>query len=155
MRKCTICDEPLVNGENWTASRRRHQCSSCRRSRWQSEEWFLMVKSRARGKDIVFELEPGDLIIPDRCPVLGLPLRRHVGKGTRRDSPTIDRRDPALGYVPGNVRVVSHLANDIKGRLTPAEAMRAVFDPTRPANRVRPELFMERLKVAVWLNYGR
>ena len=42
-------------------------------------------------------------------------------------SPTLDRIVPSLGYVPGNVVVISHKANSIKSNATAAE-IRAVAD---------------------------
>ena len=56
-----------------------------------------------------------DVAIPDVCPVLGIPLRRNVGRiGPSDNSPTLDKIVPSLGYVPGNVAVISHRANSIK-----------------------------------------
>ena len=36
------------------------------------------------------------------------------GQGPSNDSPSIDRMKPDLGYVPGNVRIVSQKANRLK-----------------------------------------
>lgn len=47
--------------------------------------------------------------------------------GKHHGSPTLDRLVPDLGYVPGNVLVVSELANSIKSDATPAQ-IRAVAD---------------------------
>jgi hypothetical protein len=58
-----------------------------------------------------------DIVIPSRCPVFGFPLK--VARGQRADnSPSLDRVVPKLGYVPGNVIVVSWLANRIKSNAT-------------------------------------
>lgn len=65
-------------------------------------------------------------MIPDRCPVLGIPLR--PGDGVSHDgSPQLDRLVPELGYVSGNVAVISRLANTIKQNATPQQ-IRAVAD---------------------------
>jgi hypothetical protein len=54
--------------------------------------------------------------IPEYCediPWIKLVFR--VGHGERRDdSPSLDRIDSSLGYIPGNVRIISWLANRIK-----------------------------------------
>jgi len=56
----------------------------------------------------------------NRCPVLGIPFRRALGShGSRADSATLDRLDPSRGYVPGNVLVVSALANRIRNDASP------------------------------------
>ncbi|MGE3333610.1 MAG: hypothetical protein AB7I36_08200 [Rhodospirillaceae bacterium] len=54
-----------------------------------------------------------DIVIPKTCPVLGIDIRLSNG-GFNDNSPTLDRVDNALGYVPGNVVVVSWRANRIK-----------------------------------------
>jgi len=52
------------------------------------------------------------LLAPMRCSATGLPLMRGEGIGsTGALSPTLDRIVPALGYVPGNVRLVCHAFN--------------------------------------------
>ena len=66
--------------------------------------------------------------MPDCCPVLGIKLERNRDKcGPGPGSPTLDRIVPSLGYVPGNVVVISHKANSIKSNATAAE-IRAVAD---------------------------
>jgi hypothetical protein len=75
-----------------------------------------------------FSLTKNDIVIPTHCPVLGIPLKHGVGRnGMHLGSPTIDRLTPDLGYVPGNILVVSYLANSIKSEATPAQ-IRAVAD---------------------------
>jgi hypothetical protein len=56
-----------------------------------------------------------DIVIPTYCPALGIKLKAAVGVKSNRDlSPSLDRIDPSKGYVPGNVQVISYLANKIK-----------------------------------------
>lgn len=63
-----------------------------------------------------------DFTIPSHCPVLGVPLRTSRGRsGPSGDTPSLDKIVPALGYVPGNVVVVSYRANFIKSDATPEE----------------------------------
>lgn len=64
-------------------------------------------------------------MIPIFCPVLGLPLYRNSGGAAQGpNSPSIDRINPALGYVRGNVKVISSKANAIKSNATPEELLR-------------------------------
>lgn len=72
------------------------------------------IKSKCKQKDIPFKITEQDVNIPDVCPVLGIPLRFNVGLSNNDDSPSIDRIIPHLGYVPGNIVVVSRRANKIK-----------------------------------------
>ena len=60
-----------------------------------------------------FDIEVSDIVIPETCPVLGIPLFKGVGKQTR-NSPTLDRIDTTKGYVKGNVAVISLRANSLK-----------------------------------------
>jgi hypothetical protein len=64
-----------------------------------------------------------DIAIPDHCPILGMKLERGLDGGLD-NSPSLDRIIPALGYVPGNVRVISNRANRIKSDSTPEELSR-------------------------------
>lgn len=89
-----------------------------------SPEYVLLSSAlqRARKQRLGCTLTTQDIVIPERCPVLGMPLRRNRGQ-SGDDSPTLDRIDPRRGYVPGNVQVISHLANRIKSNGTAAQVM--------------------------------
>ena len=52
-------------------------------------------------------------ITPKECPVFGVPFQGR-GSGFSKWSPSIDKIDPTLGYVPGNIQVISMLANCMK-----------------------------------------
>ena len=90
------------------------------------------VKFRAKRDGIPFDLDHTDIYIPNKCPVLGLTLDTNIsrGKGYHPDSPSLDRIKPSLGYVKGNVRVVSARANLLKNNATVAE-LAAVLDDLR------------------------
>jgi hypothetical protein len=77
------------------------------------------VKQSARIKKLECNIDKTDIIIPDVCPVLGIPLFKN-GKLTA-NTPSIDRIKPELGYVKGNILVVSLLANRIKTNATAAQ----------------------------------
>lgn len=87
---------------------------------------FLQAKARAKQKGIPFNLEIKDIIIPTNCPVLGIALKRGGGKPCRQ-SPSVDKIRPELGYVRGNVRVISWRANLLKSNGT-AEELRLVAE---------------------------
>ena len=72
-----------------------------------------------------FELEWADLHWPTHCPILGLELDYYGEAGQRSDnSVSFDRLDPSVGYVKGNVYIVSWRANRIKNDGTPEEHRR-------------------------------
>jgi hypothetical protein len=52
-------------------------------------------------------------IAPEKCPVFGEPFSQN-GSGFSNWSPSIDKIDPTKGYVPGNIQVISMLANCMK-----------------------------------------
>ena len=84
------------------------------------------AKARAAKAGVPFALTPDDITIPKLCPVLRIAL--HVGLTKASDnSPSLDRVLPALGYVPGNILVISNRANRIKNNATIPE-LRAVAD---------------------------
>jgi hypothetical protein len=66
--------------------------------------------------DITFEYL--ESIATDMCPVFGIVFEwgsSKLGKGyTKENCPTLDRIQPNLGYVKGNIAFLSHKANRIK-----------------------------------------
>lgn len=83
---------------------------------------FYDARKRAAKLGLPFNIEPSDISVPDLCPVLGIQL----GTGARDNAPSLDRVIPALGYVVGNIRVISFRANRIKSDATPAEIRRVL-----------------------------
>lgn len=81
------------------------------------------ARQRAKAVGVPCTITEQDIELPTHCPVLGYALRvyRGCGKGPRNDSPTLDKIIPALGYVPGNVLVVSQKANRLKNQLSPEQ----------------------------------
>lgn len=80
------------------------------------------AKGRAKKNDVPFSITAADVVVPTHCPVLDTPLVRGTGsRGVVDTSPTLDRLVPHLGYVPGNVVVISARANRIKNNATAAE----------------------------------
>lgn len=78
------------------------------------------ARDRARDRGLAFDISTDDLRIPERCPLLDIPIT--FGKGRlHAGSPSLDRIDPSLGYVRGNVWVISYRANAIKQDATHEE----------------------------------
>jgi hypothetical protein len=78
------------------------------------------AKKRAQAANVPFSIALGDIVIPKTCPVLGIPLFQS-SKGRSDNSPSLDRRNPQWGYVPGNIAVISFRANRIKNDSTVQE----------------------------------
>ena len=77
---------------------------------------FKSIKVRSARKGLPFNLEESDIVIPEVCPVLGIPLK--WGDGLQESTPSVDRLIPELGYVKGNCKVISMKANRLKSNAT-------------------------------------
>lgn len=91
------------------------------------KEYSLFIGARygARKRGLKFSIELDDIIIPEICPVLGIPIQKH---GNLSDnSPSIDRIQSSEGYVKNNVWVISNRANRIKSNSTTLE-LRMIAD---------------------------
>jgi hypothetical protein len=77
---------------------------------------YSQLKSSAKSRGIEFSItktDLHDLSFPMTCPVLG--IRLDWNRGTAGDdSYSIDRINNAIGYVPGNLVVISNRANSLK-----------------------------------------
>jgi len=78
------------------------------------KEIYQAAKTRAKNNNLPFTITLKDVIIPDICPVFGIKLNT----GDRLNSPTLDRIDNKLGYVDGNVKIISSKANRLKNNGT-------------------------------------
>jgi hypothetical protein len=78
------------------------------------------AKKRAIKKDIPFELSRDYLIsiMQDKCPVFGTEFKWMGNGKIMPESPNLDRIKPSLGYVEGNVVIISSRANNIKSYAT-------------------------------------
>lgn len=90
------------------------------------------ARHRAKYAGIDFSITEADLVFPDRCPVFDEPLSFGLGRGEGQSLAgrdwrySIDRIDNQMGYVPGNVVVVSYRANRLKSDANIAELARLV-----------------------------
>jgi hypothetical protein len=80
------------------------------------KRWLLWnsAKCRAKKQGVPFDIVVEDILIPKTCPFLEIPLK-FAKKKIHFDSPTLDKIIPKLGYVKGNIRVISAKANWMKG----------------------------------------
>jgi hypothetical protein len=84
----------------------------------------IWERSRKRAKEngVTFALTIDDIPpVPQRCPVLGIPIIANTKAGPLDSSPSIDRLVASKGYVPGNVRIISNRANRLRSDATAAE----------------------------------
>jgi hypothetical protein len=101
------------NTRKYRATKRGHMATLLSRAR-----------RRALASGLCFDIDLDYLMtLPsDTCPVLGVALAWCAKSKVRaEDSPSLDKIDPALGYVIGNVAWVSWRANRIKNDGTALE----------------------------------
>lgn len=81
----------------------------------------MEAKARAKKRGIEFSIVWQDVPpIGSACPLLGYPFTGHRS-GRSLTSPSLDRINPKLGYVKGNVWIVGYRANLIKNDGTAEE----------------------------------
>lgn len=111
------------------ANGRKATCRSCIRKAHERDPRYMIyhsAKKRARWLGRPFDLTIDDIDIPTTCPIFGMPLQ--TNRGYRSDSsPSLDAIIPSLGYVRGNIAVISWKANRKKNDLTP-ETLRRLLD---------------------------
>lgn len=108
-----------VRKEYYSANREKIKVSK-RASYLKKAELYVWktIKKRAEKSGIPFNIEVSDVVAPEFCPVLGIRLQRLPGLEMRDEAPSVDRLIPELGYVKGNVIVISFRANRIKNDAT-------------------------------------
>ena len=116
----------LAELEEFSDLTRKQLCNAIQRIRnpqkdrkyYQRHPNYLLHRNahrRSVERNIYFDLQKSDIVIPTTCPILGIPLFPSVGKrGGGPSSPTLDRIDPKKGYIAENIQVISKRANTLK-----------------------------------------
>lgn len=101
----TICS--LCRGYNAKVQWNHNQSNRPEYILWNS------AKSRARSKNIPFNIEIDDITIPEYCPVFNVKMIQKT-----EYAPSIDRINSSKGYVKGNISIISLRANLLKNNAT-------------------------------------
>jgi hypothetical protein len=91
------------------------------------------ARHKSKKFGLPFNIDRDDISIPEYCPLLGIKLellKRKVDDA----SPSLDKIKPELGYVKGNVWVISNKANRIKNDATPDEIERVAINLRKKLN---------------------
>lgn len=97
----------------------RKMCECCaayyveRRRTKPLERLVSSAKFRAKRDGIRFTIKASDVVMPTHCPIFGTKIETQAGS-SRMAAPSLDRLVPKLGYIPGNVSIISWRANTIK-----------------------------------------
>ena len=75
------------------------------------------AKSRAKKNNLPFNIELADIIIPERCPLLGIKIESTEFRNSP-NNPSLDKIIPKKGYIKDNVWVISNRANTLKNDAT-------------------------------------
>jgi hypothetical protein len=139
---CEVCGGPIQATNKARLCRKTVEC--CReRDRRRSgtkpgvpktlhnyrRKMLYSARHRARKDGIPFDMTMDDIPeIPERCPLLGIPLVIWQAREEHRENtPSLDKIDPSLGYVKGNLWIISTRANQIKNDATPEELMKVAL----------------------------
>ena len=110
---CKKCSLKTVNIEKYNSPENRRKLHRAD----PRKVMLTHARKRAKIKSLDFNIDSSDIIIPELCPLLNIPIfvsDKKVGP----NSPTIDRIVCEKGYIKGNVIVISHKANCAKNDLT-------------------------------------
>lgn len=97
------------------------ECAKRSRETHYEKSILRNVASRCKALGIEFNLDLSDIVIPEVCPYLKVPLTRTQGKGKVWTNASLDRIDPNKGYVKGNIQVISCKANLMKAHASEEE----------------------------------
>jgi predicted nucleic acid-binding Zn-ribbon protein len=123
-RQCTQCNQffkkPPKDSNSWCPT-----CNTMRvKNRAEDKKMLSRARNRAAKRGCLFEITLEDINIPKICPILGIELKHDKGTpGGNKNSPSLDKIIPEKGYVKGNVRVISQLANAMKANATDEELL--------------------------------
>ena len=92
------------NKDKIHASYKRHAL------KWPEKKMLKCSRVNAKVRGLEHSIELSDIILPEVCPYLKVPIDTH--------NCSLDRIDSSKGYIKGNVQVISKLANLMKSNAT-------------------------------------
>ena len=91
----------------------KYECNNKHRNPYKTV--FQNAKARVLREGGAWEIDFDTFDFPEYCPYLGYKLDYSYGKGKiQHNSPSFDQINAGMGYVDGNVRIVSNRANSMK-----------------------------------------
>lgn len=103
------------------SERKYNKADYQRNNRWDHNHWedrlWRGAKGSSRARGISFDIKMEDIIIPEVCPILGIPLYTGAHpeyKPKHPNTASLDRKDSTRGYTKDNIWVISWIANKMK-----------------------------------------
>jgi hypothetical protein len=120
MKLCLDCNNKILAGRT-----DKKFCNSACRNHYNNKNnyvlsLFKVTKKRAKKFNIPFNITIDDIVIPEFCPIFKIPIFRN-DLHQSNNSPSLDKIIPELGYIKGNVWIISMRANRIKSDLSKDE----------------------------------
>lgn len=108
----------LTNQKRWELRHPDRLKGRSKNWRLNNPQTYLLKAARDRAfkKGLEFNLTKEDIVIPDYCPILKVKLVSDTEYAA-----SIDRINPLLGYVKGNIQIISNKANMMKSNATLSE----------------------------------
>lgn len=135
MINCKFCNtpfEPVAKAQKLCSDDCREKTKEASRKKWRSKnpdqrklwtsytnKWreenplrsrVTVFRTKSKKLDLPFDLDEEFFIVPETCPVLGVPLDGR----TRETCWSVDRLIPEKGYTKENCRIISMKANRLK-----------------------------------------
>lgn len=79
------------------------------------------TKQNSKKRNKEFNIEIDDIVIPKYCPYLDVEISTNYDDRFEKNYYSIDRINSDLGYIKGNVQIVSRMANTMKNNATNEE----------------------------------
>lgn len=101
----------------------------------------MVNQARVRTRDYNLppcEIKTEDVLLPENCPLLGMPLV-YTHTVAQDNSASIDKIVPALGYIKGNIQVLSNMANRMKSNANEQDLLTFAENLIKMAERKQEE----------------
>jgi hypothetical protein len=121
-KRCRLCRNK--HAQEYYETHREQQSTRKRQDRIERpiQNLLFLAKQRAKRLGVEFDITVDQIDKPEFCPILGYKLVYGENTKIANDSATLDRWNNSVGYVPGNVYVISQRANQLKSDMTFSEA---------------------------------
>ena len=126
-KKCSKCNT-IKNLDHFSKSNlghkgTRNKCKKCSYAEFKAKltiekSMYYSARKRAKKYNREFSIKVSDIVVPDKCPILGIFLQKGLNGVFTDNSPTIDRINNEKGYTVENIWIISFKANRLKNKMS-------------------------------------